>query len=104
LELSTPRDFIAQRPKRTRLRVRSSLACRLQLLKQRSQLCLGQTYGLQRDDRNVIGVSIGRVFDLSFFDWNSRAAWRARLSPPAGWQRDAARYAAGKAAVESLTA
>ena len=33
-----------------------------------------------------------------------RAARLARLSPPAGWQRDAARYAAGRAAVESLMA
>ena len=33
-----------------------------------------------------------------------RAARLARLSPPAGWQQDAARYAAGKAAVESLVA
>ncbi|MBI3094467.1 MAG: beta-N-acetylhexosaminidase [Rhodocyclales bacterium] len=33
-----------------------------------------------------------------------RAARLARLSPPAGWQQDAARYAAGRAAVESLTA
>ena len=32
-----------------------------------------------------------------------RAARLARFSPPAGWQQDAARYAAGKAAVESLT-
>lgn len=33
-----------------------------------------------------------------------RAARLARLSPPAGWQQDAARYAAGRAAVESFTA
>lgn len=33
-----------------------------------------------------------------------RSARLARLSPPAGWQQDAARYAAGKAAVESFTA
>lgn len=33
-----------------------------------------------------------------------RAARLARLSPPAGWQQDAARYAVGRAAVESLTA
>ncbi|MDZ4252523.1 MAG: beta-N-acetylhexosaminidase [Sulfuritalea sp.] len=33
-----------------------------------------------------------------------RAARLARLSPPAGWQQDAARYAAGRAAVDSLTA
>lgn len=33
-----------------------------------------------------------------------RAARLARLSPPAGWQQDAARYAAGRAAVESLMA
>ncbi|MDP3513598.1 MAG: beta-N-acetylhexosaminidase [Sulfuritalea sp.] len=33
-----------------------------------------------------------------------RAARLARLSPPAGWQQDVARYAAGRAAVESLVA
>ena len=33
-----------------------------------------------------------------------RAARLARLSPPAGWQQDAARYAAGRVAVDSLTA
>lgn len=33
-----------------------------------------------------------------------RAARLARLSPPVGWRQDAARYAAGKAAVESLSA
>jgi len=33
-----------------------------------------------------------------------RSARLARLSPPAAWQQDAVRYAAGKAAVESLTA
>jgi beta-N-acetylhexosaminidase len=33
-----------------------------------------------------------------------RSARLARLAPNAGWQPDAARYAAGKAAVESLTA
>ncbi len=33
-----------------------------------------------------------------------RAARLARLSPSARWQQDAARYAAGRAAVESLTA
>jgi beta-N-acetylhexosaminidase len=34
----------------------------------------------------------------------ARSARLARLAPGAGWQRDAARYAAGKTAVESLTA
>ncbi|MCX7147809.1 MAG: beta-N-acetylhexosaminidase [Rhodocyclales bacterium] len=33
-----------------------------------------------------------------------RSARLARLSPAAGWRQDAVRYAAGKAAVESLTA
>ena len=33
-----------------------------------------------------------------------RSARLARLSPAAGWRQDAARYAAGKAAVESLSA
>ncbi len=33
-----------------------------------------------------------------------RAARLARLSPPVGWRQDAARYAAGKLAVERLAA
>jgi beta-N-acetylhexosaminidase len=49
--------------------------------------------------------AVAQVLD----DWKPahdpvRSARLARLSPPTAWQQDAARYAAGRAAVENLTA